>query len=683
MEPSLSTNIVYNNDDATTPSYLHGDSGVEGDNDAITDPSAEISNEKRDFYILLPEDICMKINGSYISIDMFSLKNCTILNDKLSDSCKIEDVLDKIRPLDSDIDLGYLYAVIGTYYINDNVGYLIVLSSDIAVKLFNSTLICQCVQFANKIVNEKLRRRISRNLSMTSTAHKVSIDSSTNVLLTIFSNGLPFIINTMQKRGRLLDNQLKLIWGQMFENNSASLLTSDRVDLNIIKKRVLIKVQHPKNSTTRDRNSKLMTVENLLERGYLITECNQGLKQSHLTDKLNLREETISLGKCMFDIKWSPDKFTQAFSKFKESCGPTIVSAVAASVLMDPSFRIDDSEDFDTSNVVERVSVDLDQLIIKFNLYIESNNLSEDQLLSNWYAILAPLLISTKNATTLFSPTLMRRNIHRRGVSGDSTVERNKYVSLLTNSITTEVLNISYKRTLSETADVEQCIDASLTVINFLLSSEKSVFQNVYSLEMIRAARINWSHTGAQSQELFQVSGGLLFHFLTLFLVSSRGQNPIRVSIETYGGKKRGEKVSWKYSKKDVEPLTTMIKETYENFCSSEADKIAFLLRRVIREIKICFPNSVQNISSSLGLGCDARGSVLSNGHPSFLVCQPTAINEIEVCRKGETRTAFSREDKSVGPDLSNQTRSLARSCDTFVDDSDHSSEEKSNIRTR
>ena len=82
MEPSLSTNndIVYNNDDATsyfeTPSYLKfGNSGVEGDNDA---------NKKRDFYILLPEDICMKINESYVSIDMFSLRNCTRLNDKLT-----------------------------------------------------------------------------------------------------------------------------------------------------------------------------------------------------------------------------------------------------------------------------------------------------------------------------------------------------------------------------------------------------------------------------------------------------------------------------------------------------------------------------------------------------------------------------------------------------------------------
>ena len=115
----------------------------------------------------------------------------------------------------------------------------------------------------------------------------------------------------------------------------------------------------------------------------------------------------------MFNIRWSPDKFTRAFSKFKENRGPIIVSAVAASILMDPSFRIEDSEDFDTSNVVEKVSVDLDQLIIKFNLNIEGNNLSEDQLLSNWYVILAPLLISTKNATTCFSPTLMRKNIYR------------------------------------------------------------------------------------------------------------------------------------------------------------------------------------------------------------------------------------------------------------------------------
>ena len=118
--------------------------------------------------------------------------------------------------------------------------------------------------------------------------------------------------------------------------------------------------------------------------------------------------------------------------------------------------------------------------------------------------------------------------------------ESNKYVTLLTHGITSEVLNLSYKRRLPEVANVEECIKASLFVMKFLFHSQQSIFRNETSIDMLNAACINWDHAGKQSTENFHVSGGLLFQFLTLFLLSFRGKKPITVCIETYGGKKRG-----------------------------------------------------------------------------------------------------------------------------------------------
>ena len=46
--------------------------------------------------------------------------------------------------------------------------------------------------------------------------------------------------------------------------------------------------------------------------------------------------------------------------------GGEILSAVCAGILMDPTFRLDDCQEFDVTDRIGTTSVDLDQLIIRF-----------------------------------------------------------------------------------------------------------------------------------------------------------------------------------------------------------------------------------------------------------------------------------------------------------------------------
>ena len=657
-------------------------------------------NEKSDIFLFFRSKSIL-INRPYVSIDLFGFSDDIVVNNSNSSHLKIEDLLKNIRLCDDDSKFGDLYAVIGNFYLN-NSGFVIVLSGVVAKDIFQSSLICHCVQFSSKTVNEKLRKRITRMTALVIfEEHKVLLESSIDVIITSMTNGPPLIVQPSRHATTYHSYQLGSIWDGMIDPRVEIIKRSDRACLKTIQTRVLVKVRDKSTSSMGNDKSRKPKIDSSLARNYYISECKQNSKQSNsVSDKLNLREETISFGEDMFSIHWSPKKFTDAFNMAKKkSTGEEVLSAVCAGILMDPSFRLDDCEEFDVTDKIGITSVDLDQLIIKFELMCNSSDTvnghvySDYDLLSEWYDYLAPLMTSTKNQTTTFSPTSVETNSVRGGASGDSEVERFRHVVLPITGITSEVLNISYKRTRSEVANTDECYEASLIVMHFLFSAEKSIFRNENSIEMLGAAKINWSHKGKQSDESFQVSGGLLFQFLTLFLLSTRGKSPIRISLETYGGKRRGAKVMWKLpNEREIIPSNDLISEVFRRFCSSEESKIAFLLKEIVKGIISNIPAQIKNISTSLGLGCDARGLTLENGNPSFLVCQPTLIEEIEVCRKAKTDKAFTNNDQLQNSidsaDLSKQTRLLAKKCDYNHDNpedftSGEEAQEKHTIRTR
>ena len=659
--------------------------------DGVIGMNSEEDKKKRDIFIIFSEKFFIKISGPYVTPDLFVLEEDSSIINKNSSLIKAEDLLRELKTCESDADFGQVYGVIGEFVINNIRGFLILLSLNVAKDLFKSSTPCHAIQFKVELIKKKLDRRISRTAGLRREYHNISHDSLTVVRVTSFTNGNPIIVDPILKKQPLKGTALKVVWDSLFSSEIISLITSNRVDLKNTRKKTLIKV------APRTQFSKLLEnkkIEGLVSRGFVIGDSVLKLKALTLSDKINLREETISLGEKMFSIKWCPQKFTEAFCEFENICkgGSQVVSAVTASILMDPSFRIIDCEAFD-DNVIGTASVDLDQLIIKFNLQIiESELFSEDQLLLKWYTLLAPLFTETKNATTNFSPTSMRSNCHKGGSSLDESVESKKYVTLLTHGITSEVLNLSYRRRFPEVADVEECIKASLIVMKFLFQSEHSKFRNENSIDMLNAACINWNHAGKQSSENFHVSGGLLFQFLTLFLLSFRGKEAITVCIETYGGKKRGEKVSWDCSNRNEVPSSSYLKEIFEEFRSSEENKIAFQIRKIVKGVIYFFPGCIGSVSTHVGLGCDARGKELQNGHPSFLVCQPTSIKEIESSRLGETKFAFAKGIDGGGnsisrkSDSSYQTRSIAQGCDQIYNDSEHFSQEgdeNHNIRSR
>lgn len=77
---------------------------------------------------------------------------------------------------------------------------------------------------------------------------------------------------------------------------------------------------------------------------------------------MNLREEAVSLIDGAFEDKWRPEDFVEGFSKAGKLCSGDQISAVAASILMDPSFRISDCTPVINNKYVSEVSIDLDQV---------------------------------------------------------------------------------------------------------------------------------------------------------------------------------------------------------------------------------------------------------------------------------------------------------------------------------
>ena len=388
--------------------------------------------EKRDIYVIFSENFFIKVNGTYTSHDLFVLEEDISVIDRNSLLLKTEDLLRDIRNCETDFDFGQIYAVVGQFTMNSKGGFLVVLSVEVAKQKFDSSNACHCVLFTDDRVKRKIEKRISRYVGIRLYHHQISLDSLTVVTVTSITSGQPIIINPVHKQQPILGNSLRALWDRLFCSEIDFLITTNRVDLKNIKKRTLMKVERKTLRTKLSKSVEDTKIYHSMSRGYVIGDCKENLKAFNLSEKINLREETISLGEGMFSIKWCPKKFTEGFCKFEKICkgGSQVVSAVTASIFMDPSFRIIDCESFE-DNVVGTTSIDLDQLIIKFNLHIiESENLSEDQLLLNWYNLLAPLFTATNNATTNFSPTSMRSSCNQGGSSLDKSVESKKYITL-------------------------------------------------------------------------------------------------------------------------------------------------------------------------------------------------------------------------------------------------------------
>jgi hypothetical protein len=86
-----------------------------------------------------------------------------------------------------------------------------------------------------------------------------------------------------------------------------------------------------------------------------------------MKDMINLREESISLFDGSFNHRCEAEQFSSGYLKMKGLClSGTQSAATAASVLMDPFYRIDDCKELN-ENVIANVGIDVDQVIIVQN----------------------------------------------------------------------------------------------------------------------------------------------------------------------------------------------------------------------------------------------------------------------------------------------------------------------------
>jgi hypothetical protein len=291
----------------------------------------------------------------------------------------------------------------------------------------------------------------------------------------------------------------------------------------------------------------------------------------------------------------------------------------------------------------------------------------EFQFLQRVYDCLKETLICSRNDSTTYSKNkVLQSQIKKSGSSLESPNQRSQYVSLCTLNLTSEVLNISFKKNGGVKATSDQVLTASDIVIQFLFSF--TAYKSEYSLLKYKSAKLAWDKNSSLG-ELIHVPGGLLFPLLTLLLISYLSDDKIHAVAESYGGKDKGVHVHYEFG----ESLNTSIPKAIEDLKKAEENKISFTIINAFRKIQQESNDTlISNISLHLGIGCDAMGAKLQNGDTSFLVCSPVTIDAVDKVRNGPARQVF------IDPKESENVSVLSRVAADENSDSDSDSDSDS-----
>ena len=276
---------------------------------------------------------------------------------------------------------------------------------------------------------------------------------------------------------------------------------------------------------------------------------------------------------------------------------------------------------------------------------------SELKFLQRCYKILEVTLEGSKNESTSYSKSkVIQYQSNRKGSSLESKKQQSQYVNLCPNSVTSEVLNISFRNAGKIKSSTEQVLIASDIVIEFLLKETK--FQNDYSLEHYDACKTAWNNN-CNSGEVAYIPGGLLFPILTVLLISYLNEKPISIVVESYGGKRRGVHVHYDFE----ESMDTSIEKAIKNLDDAEEKKITYTIIDAFIKIQESNQTFVKKTSLDMGIGCDATGGKLHNGDSSFLVCSPIIIDIVDNVRIGPTKNVFCIPDTIEALDSSSQDK--------------------------
>lgn len=304
---------------------------------------------------------------------------------------------------------------------------------------------------------------------------------------------------------------------------------------------------------------------------------------------------------------------------------------------------------------------------------------AENQFLLDAFKVLWPILAEvSRNDTTQYSPLGVTNGQKNRGSSLESSAQRSKFTCIPTSGVTGQVLNISFRNKLAtkvSTPSLSQVTEASSTVIKFFLSSN-TPFQNQYSMIMFETCEINWT---ASSNDTFIAPGGLLFPLLTALLISYRTDHGTILVVESYGGKRRGVHEHWSFPE-TVDLFDTTILQTISKLKESEEMKIPFLIKKSFAALSQRWSFAITHFTLHWGLGCDAQGRNLSDGKPSFLVCQPVSIEVVDKIRVGPANEVFMNHGNvTSNVKRSNVTKQAATTAKQGISDDDESDDDLNN----
>lgn len=290
----------------------------------------------------------------------------------LNDICSHDSTEKLVKILDDDKKFGDMYVVVGhfTHTMNTR-GYLVVIHSGVVLDELQETNdlgvvvnemhrvhSLHLVRFENKGMKQKLSKRLRNTLDSGDLAQ------SGLYSMMLFRNPIIFT-----RPSNISIREINCSWHRLFENCEG--ITTGH-DTSISHKRSHVMLV---NDSTVDQliasadlspghgPRQVKKMKCVLREVSDITYSKIEEKKKSTSDKVNLREEAISLMREAFAHKCSPEDFVAGFLAMKDKCVvDSQIAATAASVLMDAFYRIDDCKPLN-EKVITKVGIDVDQVM--------------------------------------------------------------------------------------------------------------------------------------------------------------------------------------------------------------------------------------------------------------------------------------------------------------------------------
>lgn len=288
-----------------------------------------------------------------------------------------------------DKTFGTMYALIGEFCYSSEIqctsGYLVVIQSTVDIDEMQNAIVNESgimddekvpthslhlVIFSGKLMLNKIKKR------------KPSLGQGGNKNITSGSFSINLLHNPLmfhpQSSGKVKLNTNELLWTTKFANNEditkGPLMTQNKKRSHVILVENAIKDSLINSADlSPSRGSRQVKSMKVVRREVTdITYSRLEENKRSTTDKVNLREEAISLLDEAFKHHCTAENFAAGFIAMKEQCLIDGQSAsTAASVLMDAFYRITDCIPLE-EKVITKVGIDIDQVFfVYFLFYLE------------------------------------------------------------------------------------------------------------------------------------------------------------------------------------------------------------------------------------------------------------------------------------------------------------------------